>query len=360
MVQLESVIVSHTPHSFYGAADANPGNSKRTAGMRKRSRTASYIAAGVLLLCAFAGVVFHQSSAQAESSELLALKPAPKTILATAAPSLASIKRMIDDHVTTLSTLTQQLSSSTDCKVMNDKVEAIEKELASKDIPLQQALDTAPAADMSLVHEYYHMHMKKATEDIFSSLMSQAKKCDLHTTLSEMEPHAAEPKLAAAPKPAATGKAISTASAASGAAVDPVKAMENEVKKLEDKEKALEDEMKGAVSKVEQAKQAEAKMEGDVAKLEVEKAKRDAALKALEEKKKSDEAMDKKLKEDETKVVSVEKLAQAEKASLEKKLKEETNLINELENKKKYFDSEDKKAVSDETKVNGELKSLKA
>jgi hypothetical protein len=72
-------------------------------------------------------------------------------------------------------------------------------------------------------------------------------------------------------------------------------------------------------------------MEGDVAKLEVEKAKRDAALKALEEKKKSDEAMDKKLKEDETKVVSVEKLAQAEKASLEKKLKEETNLINELE-----------------------------
>jgi hypothetical protein len=28
MVQLESVIVSHTSHSFYGAADANPGNKK--------------------------------------------------------------------------------------------------------------------------------------------------------------------------------------------------------------------------------------------------------------------------------------------------------------------------------------------
>ena len=364
MVQLESVIVSHTSHSFYGAADANPGSSKRTAGMRKRSQTASYIAAGVFLLCAFAGVAFYQSSAQAESSELLALKPAPKTMLATFAPSLASIKQMIDQHVTTLSTLTRQLSASTDCKVMNDKVEAIERELASKDIPLQQALDTAPIADLSLVHEYYHMHMKKATESIFSSLMAQAKKCDLHTTLSEMEPHAAQPKLAAAPAPAAAGKAagkaISTAASASAAAADPVKAMENEVKKLEDKEKALEDEMKGAVSKVEQAKVAEAKMEGDVAKLEVEKQKRDAALKALEEKRKSDEAMDKKLKEDESKVSSVEKLAQAEKASLEKKLKEETALITELESKKKYFDGEDKKAVSDKAKVDGELKSLKA
>ena len=358
MVQLESVVVSPTPCSFYGAADVNPGNCKRTAGIRKRSQTATYMAAGVLLLCAFAAVAFYQSSDHVESSELLALKAAPKTILAAATPSLASIKSMIDDHVNILSSLTQQLTASTDCTVMNEKVAAIEKELSSKDIPLQRALDTAPVTDLSLVHEYYHMHMKKATENIFSSLMAQAKKCDLHTTLREMEPHVAEPKLAAAPvKSAAPVKA---APAISSAAVDPVKAMENEVKTLEDKEKALENEMKGAVDKVQQAKQAEAKMEGDVAKLEIEKQKRDEALKALEHKAQSDEAIHKKLVDDEVKVAGVEKLAQQEKAALQKKLADEMALISELEKKKQYFAGEDKKAVADESKVQNELKSLKA
>lgn len=359
MVQLESVVVNPTPKSFYGAADANPGGSKRTAGIRRRSQSAAYISAGVLLLCAFAAVAFYQGSDQVESTELIALKAAPKTILATAAPSLASIKSMIDEHVSTLSSLTHELTTSTDCKVMNEKVEAIEKELSSKDIPLQRALDTAPVADLSLVHEYYHMHMKKATENIFSSLMAQAKKCDLHTTLSEMEPHVAEPKLAVVPQPKSVAP-VKAAPAISTGAVDPVKAMENEVKALENKEKALENEMKGAVDKVQQAKQAEAKMEGDVAKLEIEKQKRDAALKALEQKAVSDEAIHKKLVDDETKVAGVEKLAQQEQAALQKKLADEMALIAELEKKKQYFAGEDKKAVTDESKVQNELKSLKA
>lgn len=362
MVQLESVVVSPTPHSFYGAADANAGSVKRTAGIRKRSQMAAYMSVGVLLICAFAGVAFFQSSAQVESSELLALKAAPKSSLAAVAPSLSSIKAMIDEHVSTLRSLTQQLTSSTDCKVMNEKVAAIEKELSSKDIPLQQALDTAPVADLSLVHEYYHMHMKQATESIFSSLMAQAKKCDLHTTLSEMEPHvAAKPALASKPKvEAAHAKAAKAAPAISSESADPVKAMENEVKKLEDKEKALENEMKGAVDKVQKAKEAEARMEGDVAKLEIEKQKRDEALKALEQKEHADEAMHKKLVDDEAKVVSVEKVAESEKAALQKKLADEVALIAELEKKKKYFAGEDKKAMSDESKVQGELKSLKA
>jgi hypothetical protein len=359
MVQLESVVVSPNVPSFYGAADANPGTSKRTAGIRRRSQTATFLAAGILLLCAFAAVAFYQSSDQVESSELLALKAAPKAIVA-AAPSLASIKSMIDEHVSTLRSLTHELTASTDCKVMNEKVAAIEKELSSKDIPLQRALDTAPVADLSLVHEYYHMHMKQTTENIFSSLMVQAKKCDLHTTLSEMEPHAALPQLAVAHQSLGAAAPVKAAPAKAAGTVDPVKAMENEVKKLEDKEKALEDEMKGAVDKVQQAKQAEAKMESDVAKLEVEKQKRDAALKALEEKARSDEAIHKKLVDDEAKVSSVEKLAQSEKASLQKKLADEVALIAELEKKKNYFAGEDKKAVSDESKVQGELKSLKA
>jgi hypothetical protein len=357
MVQLESVVVSPTPHSFYGAADANAGSVKRSAGIRKRSQMATYMSAAVLLICAFAGVAFFQSSAQVESSELLALKAAPKSSLAAVAPSLSDIKAMIDEHVSTLSSLTQQLKSSTDCKVMNDKVAAIEKELSSKDIPLQQALDTAPVADLSLVHEYYHMHMKLATESIFSSLMDQAKKCDLHSTLSEMEPHIAKPALASQPNAKAAPKA---APAISSESADPIKAMENEVKKLEDKEKALEDEMKGAVSQVQKAKDAEAKMEGDVAKLEIEKQKRDEALKALEQKAHADEAMHKKLVDDEAKVASVEKVAMSEKAALQKKLADEVSLIAQLETKKKYFASEDSKAVSDESKVQGELKSLKA
>ena len=363
MVQLESVVVSPTPHSFYGAADANAGSVKRTAGIRKRSQMAAYMSVGVLLICAFAGVAFFQSSAQVESSELLALKAAPKSSLAAVAPSLSSIKAMIDEHVSTLRSLTQQLTSSTDCKVMNEKVAAIEKELSSKDIPLQQALDTAPVADLSLVHEYYHMHMKQATESIFSSLMAQAKKCDLHTTLREMEPHVADAKPALASQPkveAAHAKAAKAAPAISSESADPVKAMENEVKKLEDKEKALENEMKGAVDKVQKAKEAEARMEGDVAKLEIEKQKRDEALKALEQKEHADEAMHKKLVDDEAKVVSVEKVAESEKAALQKKLADEVALIAELEKKKKYFAGEDKKAMSDESKVQGELKSLKA
>jgi hypothetical protein len=359
MVQLESVIISPSSRSYYGAADSNPGSSKRTGGFRRRSQTTSYLVAGVLLICAFAGVVFHQSSEHVESSELLALKSSPKTILAPL-PSLASIKQMIDDHVTILGTLTKQLTASSDCKVMNEKVAAIEKELSSKDIPLQQALDTAPAADLSLVHEYYHMHMKQATENIFTSLMSQAKKCDLHATLSEMEPQSSKPQLSALKAPVLAVTPSKASPAISTGAVDPVKAMENEVKALESKEKALEDEMKGAVNKVEEAKKAEAKMEGDVAKLEIEKQKRDEALKELEQKEHSDEEIHKKLVNDEGKVTSVETLAKAEKASLEKKLKDEMALIAELENKKKYFESEDSKAVSDEKKVEGELKSLKA
>ena len=103
---------------------------------------------------------------------------------------------------------------------------------------------------------------------------------------------------------AAAAAPFKAAPAISSAAVDPVKAVENEVKTLEDKEKALENEMKGAVDKVQQAKQAEAKMEGDVAKLEIEKQKRDAALKALEQKARSDEAVHKKLVDDEVKVAA--------------------------------------------------------
>ncbi len=360
MVQLESVVVSPSPPSFYGAADANPGSSKRTAGIRRRSQTATHLVAGILLLCAFAAIAFYQSSGEVESSELLALNAAPKSILVATTPSLAAIKSMIDEHVSTLRSLTNELTASNDCKVMNQKVAAIEKELSSKDIPLQRALDTAPIADLSLVHEYYHMHMKQATENIFSSLMAQAKKCDLHTTLSEMEPHSAPSKIADVPQSRLAAAPAKAAPAKPTGIVDPVKAMENEVKKLEDKEKALENEMKGAVDKVQQAKEAEAKMESDVAKLEVEKQKRDAALKALEEKARSDEAIHKKLVEDEVKVAGVEKVAQSEKASLEKKLAAEVALIAELEKKKTYFAGEDKKAVSDETKVDGELKSLKA
>ena len=360
MVQLETVIVSPSRPHFYGAADTNAGTNRRTAGIRKRSQTATYLAAGILLICSFAAVVFYQSSDQVESTELLALKAAPKSILAAAAPSLASIKSMIDEHVSTLRSLTHELTASKDCAVMNQKVAAIEKELSSKDISLQRALDTAPVADLSLVHEYYHMHMKHATENIFSSLMDQAKKCDLHTTLSEMEPHSTQPKLAVVPKSLPHAAPLKAQPAQPAGVVDPVKAMENEVKALEDKEKALENEMKGAVDKVQQAKQAEAKMEGDVAKLEIEKQKRDAALKALEEKARSDEAMHKKLLQDESKVASVEKLALSEKASLQKKLADEIALIAELEKKKIYFSGEDKKAVSDESKVQGELKSLKA